>query len=490
MDYLDPKKQTRQSALLFTGYFLIGLAILIGTFILVYQAYGFGVSRDGQVVQSGLVFFSSKPNPANIYLNGKLYKDQTNTRLVLPENIYSVQIKRDGYRDWKREIGVEGGSVRHYDYPFLFPTTLETKNIYPLSSAPNISTQSPDRRWLVLQLPGPGLKFNIYDLKNIKTPPVEITVPSTAYTKTLTTDSWQFSEWADDNNHFVLIHQYDGKKEFVLVNRKEPTKSLNISKTLNHNFSELTLADKKYDQYFLYDNANLSLKRGTLNSQELKDILAKAYAYKTYGNDSFLLVTDTPKKTGKVQYVLKIKDKEYVLKEAPTDTGYLLDLTEYSGKLYVVIGAVNGDKVYVYKDPIASFGGTDSKPLAPIQVFHISKPNYVKFSSSAQFVLAQNGNQFAIYDAENDKGFKYNSKQPIDAPQQHANWMDGNRLMYVSGGKVFVFDYDFNNRQFLNAASSSYEPFFSSDYKFLYTINPVNSQLYLTQTSLLTKADQ
>lgn len=490
MDYLDPKKQTRQSALLFTGYFLIGLAILIGTFILVYQAYGFGVSRDGQVVQSGLVFFSSKPNPANIYLNGKLNKDQTNTRVVLPENIYSVQITRDGYRDWKREIGVEGGSVRHYDYPFLFPTTLETKNLYPLIGTPSIATQSPDKRWLLIQLPGPGLKFSAYDLKNIKTPPVELTVPSTAFTRTLTADNWQFSEWADDNNHFVLIHQFDGKKEFVLVERKDPAKAVNLSKNINHKFSELTLADKKYDQYFLYDNTILSLKRTSLNSTAIKEVLTKAYAYKTYGNDSFLFVTDDPKQPGKVKYVLKIKDKEYALKTVSPDSGYLLDLTKYSDKLFVVIGAVNGDKVYVYKDPVASFGGTDSKPLAPVQVFHIAKPNYVKFSSSAQFVLAQNGNQFAIYDAENDKGFKYNSKQPIDAPQQHATWMDGNRLMYVSGGRVFVFDYDFNNRQFLSPAASGYEPFFSSDYKFLYTISPVNAQLYLTQTSMLTKADQ
>jgi hypothetical protein len=45
-----PKNKLVISALLFSGYFLIGIAILIGTFILVYQAYGFGVAKNGQVV--------------------------------------------------------------------------------------------------------------------------------------------------------------------------------------------------------------------------------------------------------------------------------------------------------------------------------------------------------------------------------------------------------------------------------------------------------
>jgi hypothetical protein len=131
MDYLDPKKEARHRVLLFVGYILIGVAILIGTLVLLYQAYGFGIGKNGTVIQNGLVFVSSQPNPANIYLNNKLNKSQTNTRLTLPSGIYQVRLARDGYRDWQRTIEVEGGDVQHFDYPFLIPSKLKKSPTTP-----------------------------------------------------------------------------------------------------------------------------------------------------------------------------------------------------------------------------------------------------------------------------------------------------------------------------------------------------------------------
>jgi len=491
MDYLDPKKQTRQNALLLVGYFLIGIAILIGTFVLVYQAYGFGFSKNGQVVQSGLVFFSSKPNPAKIYLNGTLSKNETNSRIVLEENIYDVVLKRQGYRDWKRTIEVDGGSVRHYDYPFLFPVNLQSSNLHAIAGAPNIITQSPDKRWLLIQLPSSIPKFLVYDLKNPKDPAVEIALPANSYTKAIGAESWEFSEWADDNNHLVLIHNFNNKREYVLVDRKDPAQSVNLSNTITEKFTELSLINKKYDKYYLYDPVSFNLKKASLSSPTPIILLSKAYAFKSYGNDDLLYVTDSVTEPGKIQYVLKIGDKSYVLKNAASDSKYLVDLTEYSNKLYVVIGSANNNRLYVFKDPVAQLSSTNKNALAPVQVLHVVKPNYVKFSASAQFVMAENGNQFALYDAENNKGYNFTTKQPLDAPQQHASWMDGNRLMYVSQGKLFVFDYDYNNQQLLSPALSNYMPVFSSDYKYLYAVvNTSNAGLYLSQTSMLTKADQ
>jgi hypothetical protein len=65
-------------------------------------------------------------------------------------------------------------------------------------------------------------------------------------------------------------------------------------------------------------------------------------------------------------------------------------------------------------------------------------------------------------------------------------------LTYVSGGKLLVFDYDNANQQVLVAADSRYEPAFSPDYKFLYTMTPGTAagQSDLDQTSLLSAADR
>src|SRR5688500_16801596 len=104
MDFFDPEKQKKHAIRLAIGYAVIGVVLLLATTVLLYRAYGFGLDKEGRVIQSGLVFASSRPDKASVYLNGKLYKDQTNTRVELPSGQYLIELKRDGYYDWKRAL--------------------------------------------------------------------------------------------------------------------------------------------------------------------------------------------------------------------------------------------------------------------------------------------------------------------------------------------------------------------------------------------------
>src|ERR1017187_4236346 len=216
MDYLNVQKTRRHHLVLMVGYVLIATAIVTGTLILVQLAYGFGLTKNGTVIQNGSVYFSSQPNPADIYISGKLNGHKTNTRLYLPGNVYQVKLSRNGYRDWQRTISLYGGSVEHFDYPLLFPTNLISKKIdQPYPSAPSLVTQSPDRRWLVVQEPGASLTFDVYDLANPAKAPVDTALPAGIASKATSTESWQVGEWADDNQHVLLQHDFDGKTEYI-----------------------------------------------------------------------------------------------------------------------------------------------------------------------------------------------------------------------------------------------------------------------------------
>ena len=72
----------------------------------------------------------------------------------MPSGIYHLKLQRDGYRDWQRTIEVEGGDVQHFDYPLLIPSKLTSKKLQTFATAPGLGTQSPDRRWLMVQKPG------------------------------------------------------------------------------------------------------------------------------------------------------------------------------------------------------------------------------------------------------------------------------------------------------------------------------------------------
>lgn len=498
MDYLDPKKQIQHRIRLLVGYVLVGVAVIFGTVILLYQAYGFGLGKNGKVIQNGLVFLSSQPHPARIYINGALKSVRTNVRLSLPAGIYNVTLTRDGYRDWQRVLPLTGGSVEHFDYPFLIPKALAPKAVADYAGTPRLTTQSPDRRWLLVQRPGPVGNFDLYDLK-IATkapvqPPVRLALPAGLLSKATGSEGWQLGEWADDNKHVLLRHIYDGHIEYVLVDRTDAAQSINLNQRVTALPSRVSLADKKFDQYYAYDTAG-RLSKVSLKQPVLQPLIDHVLAYKPYGKDTVLYVTDSGAPAGKALLRLRSGAKTYTIRAFPAGPGarYLVDLAGYKGKLYVVASASSADRIYVYKDPLGQLSDNPSHLPVPAQVLRVNNPDYLSFSDNAQFVMAERASEFAVYDIENKQVYHYNSLHRLDKPQTHAGWMDGDRLVFTSAGKLFMSDYDNANRQVLVASSGRYLPAFTPDYKSVYTLAPATAghgHFSLYRTPLLTPADQ
>ncbi len=504
MDFLDPKKQRAHMIRLFAGYALIALAILIATLILVYRAYGFGLAKDGQVIQNGLVFLSSRPSDAEVYLDGSRYKNNTNLKLQLESGQYTTQLRREGYRNWQRTITVDGGSLQHFDYPLLVPNKIITANIKSYTAAPNFTTQSPDRRWLLVQQDMSPLNFDIFDLadpKKVNSEANTLILPENLITTPRSGEhSWKLIEWANDNRRLLVQHSFTGGTEYVLINRDNVEESVNLTKSLTLGAGwELTLRDKKYDKYYVLDPAAHTLGTTSLDEKgQIAALLTQVLAYKTYGSDIVLYVTDKGATAAdKVVTMLLDDGQSYRLREHGAAPPYLIDIAQYSGDWYTVVGSSGDSKVYVYKNPQRIRKASQTAALVPVRILRVPAPNYVAFSSNTQYIMASNGTSFATYDAEYDKGYSFTASMPLDLPASHATWMDSQRLTYVSGGKLAVVEYDNANPQILMPASSNYLPFFSRDYQTIYSLAPTPSVagapstgMTLTSASLLIPADQ
>lgn len=497
MDFLDPQKQRNRTFLLFSGYVLLAIAIAFGVIILLYQAYGFGLGKNGTIVQNGLLFFSSQPSQANIDINGKL-KGKTNTRLFLPSGEYAVSLTRPGYRPWTRSVTLEGGSVRHFDYPLLVPTKLVNSTVEPYSSAPGLSTQSPNQRWFLIQQPGSVTNFDEYDLNSSTFAETTLSLPATLVSKSTTSQSWHVIDWADDNAHVLLQHSYDDKSEYILLDRADPPQSVNLSQTLSGaSFTKLTFDNQKYDYYYLYDATTGTLQTASLQNPAPTTLLTHVLAYQTYANNIVLYVTDSDASAGKVVVRELDGTQNYKITTLDANSPYLLDLTQYSGAFYVAVGATTQNEVYIYDDPVGQLRANPKHVPVPSQVLHVQAPNYLSFSNNAQFIVAENGQQFGVYDIENQIGFKYTVAAQLDSPQVHASWMDGDRMVYVSNGKLIMFDYDDANQQTLMPASPDFMATFTPAYKYVLSFAPGNPAAgsttipyVLTKTSLFTPADQ
>ncbi len=489
MDYLDPRKQFRHHIILMVGYVLVAVAIVLTTIVFIYQAYGFGL-KDGSIIQNGLAYMSSQPSSAQIYLNDSLYTSKTNARLFIPANIYQVRLHRDGYRDWQRTIAVDGGAVSHFDYPLLFPATLATTTVQSYNAAPTLMTHSPDQRWLVLQQPANSLNFDIFDLKNPTKVASPITVPSNVVTKATTSESWQAIEWADDNQHLLLQHLYDASSEFLLIDRTAGGQAVNLNQTLGLNPTKLSLDNRKFDAYYIYNGTTTSLQTASLKTPTPVNVVDHVLAYKTYGNNSVLYATTTDAPSGKVLIKLTTGTQSYIIRSFPTGSNYLLDLSSYSGTLYAAAGSSAENRVYIYRDPVGQLAAEPTHAVVPTQVLHVNTPDYLSFSTTAQYIVVEHGLQFGVYDFRSKTGYNYTITHPLDAMQTHATWFDAARLSYVSGGKLQVLDFDSTNPQSLMQASPSSLPAISPDGRYLYdmTVAP-NGQAQLTQTALRIPTD-
>jgi len=494
MDFLDPKKQRAHHIRLMIGYVLVGITLILSTVILLFLAYGYGLKK-GEVIQNGLVFVSSNPSPASIYLNGEL-RDTTGTRLALQAGGYTMRLAREGYRDWQRAVAVEGGSVERVDYPLLVPRDLTTDTVASYTKSPTLTAQSPDRRWVLVQQPGKFGSFDVYDLKDpkkITEKKTTVTLPDDLLTVSTAAHTLKVVEWSNDNVHVLMRHDYGGRSEYFLLARDKEGESINLTKTLQLSAAEVpSLQNKKHDSYFIHHTTAKTLFTASLERPARKPLLSNVLSYKSYGNDVVLYATTKGAESKEAKIMLYQDAKSYTIRDVTRSSKYLLDIARYDDEWFVTGGSMADSRVYIYKNPVSAQQKSPGRPLIPASVLKVKNPTHVAFSANTQFIMAERGMNFAVYDAENDRTYSYAIPGKLDAPQTRAAWMDGHRLRLVSGGKVVMFDYDGTNRQELVPSLSTQAPFFDSSYKYLYTFAPQknSTKVPFTATSLRTPEDQ
>jgi hypothetical protein len=475
MDFLNPSKKRAHNIRLIIGYILIAIAIGLVTSILVFQSYGYDLDRKtGAIIQNGLLVVSAQPEQADVYLNGKQYKSQSSAKLVLPSDVYQLVLSREGYRSWTHTVSLAGGSIERFVYPFLFPATMTAKQQKIYSSAPILSTQSPDRHWILVQPPGQLAVFDQFDAGDSKKAPTVVTVPPTLITAG-TNHQFKAVEWSTDNKHFLLQHDYSGGREFIMVDRDTVANSFNVNKIFKMNPTEVTLRNKAFDQLYLYEADTHKLSIGDQRDSIVKPLLNDVLAFKSHGSDLILYTTEAAASPGNVRVMINDSNDSkgpYQLREIPAGNLYLLSLAQYSGHWFMAAGTASDNRVYVYKDPLDGLKKVSATPITTETVLRAANPGWIEFSANAQVIAIQGGSQVSTYDIENQHTYRYDVKLSLDAEAPNAAWMDGDRLLLNSDGKTNVVDYDGTNQQVLVPNKAGTVPMFDREYKLMYTVAP------------------
>jgi len=109
----------------FVALFFISLPITL--------SYSLGYHIDYhelKIYKTGIIYISTQPSGASIYINGKRHTDLTPAQIEeLRPGTYRIEVRRKGFYPWAKDLVVRPNMVTKADRIVLFPTTLEITRI-------------------------------------------------------------------------------------------------------------------------------------------------------------------------------------------------------------------------------------------------------------------------------------------------------------------------------------------------------------------------
>ncbi len=494
MDFLDPHKQRKHRITLYIGYVLMAILVLTGTFILVLAANGYDIDRrTGSVIQNGLLFVGAHPQTAEIYINDQS-KGTTDGRYVLEEGQYNIVLRREGYRNWTHDLRLEGSSVERLVYPFLFPASPQTSDVQLYADRPVLASQSPDRRWIVIVQQGNLSSVEVIDANDKNNPSKIVALPAGVLSDSGEARTIEAVEWSTDNRHLLLKHTFGAAaEEYILFDRADPAASQNLTKALGAAYPDLQLRDKKHDLYYSLDAAGV-LRAINLADKQAEIVAQGVIGYTPYQADTLLYTSEAgATDEGSVAAHMRRGSDDYILRDLPKSSTYLMDMASFGGDDYVVIGADADSRAYVYKNPLHALARAETRTLRTKAWLKVSEPAMaVSFSANARFIALQGAGWFAVYDIENNRQFRYDTGLKPENGSK-ARWMDGHRLVVNNqDGKLYIFDFDGTNKQELVPIAPGTRAFFDRDYTALFTVAPsavVPDRSALTRTELIVELE-
>ena len=474
MDYLDPNKKRAKRRQLLIMYILLGIAIGIATLVVVYNVNGYSIDRKtGEVVQNGLLYIDTKPESAEVTLNGEKQRGRTDTRLVVAEGPYDVELQRTGYIPWRRTFILEGGSLRRLTYAKLIPEVIENETQATFEKTPVMATQSVDKRWVVYNFEGAPLTFSVFDTERPQAPPFSLQLP-VDFLQSNVAGIWKVVDWAEDHKTFLAYYERGAEREYALINREDGTKAVNITKTFAPQvITYAEMRSRRNDELYLHTRDG-AVAIARVEDKSLVNVLSSVIDVRSYGENAFIYLTSTDAPAGTVRALLRDGDKEYLLRELKQADRYLLDISKLGNAYVVGVGSPVENRVIVFNDPIHAISKNTTSPIpVPTTVLRVDNPTELHISADSSIIVAHGANETASHEFEADRSYNYKLPAPsLEGTELH--WIDGQHLVYVTDtNSLRIVDFDGSNNIELATGLRFPLSFFNKNSEELYAVTTV-----------------
>lgn len=147
-------------------YFSLALYLTLLPIILSYSL-GYHIDFHKFVIyKTGILSLRSTPSGASIYVNGKLYPDLTPAMVgeLKPGN-YSIEVKRESFYPWQKELAIRPNMVTRADNIILFPIL---RDMAKFSDYETVNFAVTDNRSQIYHMTKSGLYRSNMDGTNFK----------------------------------------------------------------------------------------------------------------------------------------------------------------------------------------------------------------------------------------------------------------------------------------------------------------------------------
>ena len=255
------KIKRRQSLKVIISEAIMVLAVIITVIVLAFVVSGYWLNSDFKIERQGLLQISSFPTGADVEIDGSVsWLQKTNTSKVLSSGEHTVALSKENYDSWSKTINISEGLLYRINYPRLFLKNRSLENIYDTAGT-IYATFSPNHETLLLV--NETTEWTLINLNNDTLESKKLDVSKYFSTVSLADDATiglftgKISEaiWDRDGTHILFAIDAGDYIEWSLIDVKNVTSSLNLTKEFGVNFD------------------NIKILSGQLNPSSISDLI-------------------------------------------------------------------------------------------------------------------------------------------------------------------------------------------------------------------------
>lgn len=456
---LDSKKK-RQSLKVIISEAIMVLAVIITVTILAFIVSGYWINSDFEVERQGMLQISSIPTGATINIDGETssWLQRTNTSKVLSSGEHIITLTKDGYDSWSKTVNVKDGLLYRLHYPRLFLTERSPSKTLSLTGTINAAISS-DHDYLLL-----ANNTTEWNYLNLNTDKLELTPLNIAkYFSSVSladgaktgvfTGEILAMDWDYDDAHVLFKVKTSDTIEWVLVDIKNPDKSINLSKEFSADFSKVEILDNSASTLLAIQNGNL--RKIDIPSRQISASLVQDIVNFDHYNNEIVFIA---KKSDSQYYAGLFKIGDSKITELTTfDSSAQIAISKFYDERYITI--LQGKTVSVFKKD-------DFTEYANYELTFA--PEKIEVGHDGEFITMNAGPHIATLDMEAGLIREW------EVEGSNFDWIDNDMIYTVKDGELIVYDYDGLNRRVLAKNVSAHFPIGITDNKWLYYVSDDN----------------